>query len=164
MGFSEDIKKFAQKCGDNADQVIRQIVLDIGRSVIEKTPVGNPSLWQNWEKGGVSKNPDHWLVKTGFVGEGYTGGHARGNWSHSIGSRVVQEYDVIDPSGSQSLDRITASIPQKAAGLVHFIQNSVPYIQRLEDGYSKQAPNGMVALTKIEFQTYLQNAVAKVNP
>jgi len=162
MGFAADIKKFAQKCGDNADQVVRKTVLDIGSSLIEKTPVGNPDLWQNWEKGGVGANSDHWLVSTGFVAQGYTGGHARANWSHSIGSRVIHELQAIDKTGRVSLERISASVPMKAAGLVHYIQNSVPYIQRLEDGYSKQAPAGMVGLTKVEFQDYIRKALAEL--
>jgi hypothetical protein len=44
MSFALDIQKFAQKCGANADLVTRKVVLDIGRSLVEKTPVGNPDL------------------------------------------------------------------------------------------------------------------------
>ena len=47
MSFAEDIAKFAAKCNGNADLVVRKVVLDIGRSLVEKTPVGNPDLWQN---------------------------------------------------------------------------------------------------------------------
>lgn len=160
MSFAADISKFVQKCGANADQVVRKTVLDVGRSLVEKTPVGNPDLWQDWGKGGAGANSDHWLVNAGFVLEGYTGGHARANWAHSIGARVIQEFPDIDQTGQASIDRITASVPEKAAGLVHYVQNSVPYIERLENGYSKQAPNGMVALTKVEFQNFIREAVA----
>ena len=84
------------------------------------------------------------------------------NWTHSTGARVVQEIDGIDKSGSITNGRIMASVPQKAAGLVHYIQNSVPYIQALEDGHSRQAPNGMVALTQIEFKDFLTKALAEL--
>ena len=146
MGFSLDIQKFVEKCGKNADTVVRKTVLDIGRSLIEKTPVGNPDLWQN-----PDNKPD-----------GYVGGHARSNWIYSTGTRVVQEIEGVDPSGEKTNERIAASVPVKAAGMVHFIQNSVPYIEALEDGHSHQAPNGFIELTKIEFQGMIKNALAEL--
>jgi hypothetical protein len=146
MSFAEDIKKFAQKAGDNADLVVRKVVLDIGRSLVEKTPVGNPDLWQN-----PDNKPD-----------GYVGGHARANWSHSIGALVNQEFKEIDATGGASIDRIISSVPVKAAGEVHYIQNSLPYMQALEDGHSTQAPAGMVAITQTEFQDYIQKALGEL--
>lgn len=162
MSFAQDIQKFAQHCIDNADLVVRKTVLDIGRSLVEKTPVGNPTLWKDWNKGGVSANQDHWLVKAGFVGEGYVGGHARANWSHSIGALVNQEFKEIDATGGASIDRIVGSVPVKAAGKVHYIQNSLPYMQALEDGHSTQAPAGIVAVTEVEFHDYVEKAIGEL--
>jgi hypothetical protein len=146
MSFALDIQKFAQKCGANADLVTRKVVLDIGRSLVERTPVGNPDLWQN-----PDNKPD-----------GYVGGHARANWSHSIGALVNQEFKEIDATGGASIDRIISSVPIKAAGKVHYIQNSLPYMQALEDGHSTQAPAGMVAITQTEFQDYIQKALGEL--
>jgi len=146
MSFALDIKKFAQHCIDNADLVVRKTVLDVGRSLVEKTPVGNPDLWQN-----PDNKPD-----------GYVGGHARANWSHSIGALVNQEFKEIDATGGASIDRIISSVPIKAAGKVHYIQNSLPYMQALEDGHSTQAPAGMVAITQTEFQDYIQKALGEL--
>ena len=144
MSFSDDIRKFVQKAGSNADKVIRTVCLDIGTSLVGRTPVGDAKYWK-------SKPPP-----------GYVGGHARGNWSHSEGTQVIQEFEGVDPSGGKSINRIVASIPIKAAGKVHYIQNSVPYIEALEDGHSRQAPNGMVALTKVEFQDMVAKATGKL--
>ena len=146
MSFSEDIQKFAQHCIDNADLVVRKTVLDVGKSLVERTPVGNPDLWQN---------PDN-------KPEGYVGGHARANWSHSIGALVNQEFKEIDATGGASIDRIISSVPVKAAGKVHYIQNSLPYMQALEDGHSTQAPAGIVAVTEVEFQDYVQKAIGEL--
>ena len=146
MSFALDIQKFAQHCIDNADLVVRKTVLDVGRSLVEKTPVGNPDLWQN-----PDNKPD-----------GYVGGHARANWSHSIGALVNQEFKEIDATGGASIDRIISSVPVKAAGKVHYIQNSLPYMQALEDGHSTQAPAGMVAITQTEFQDYIQKALGEL--
>jgi len=144
MSFTSDIEKFVKKTGANADKVVRNVVLDIGKSLVMKTPVGDPKYWK-------SKPP-----------KGYVGGHARGNWQHSVGNRVIEEIDCIDKSGRKSIDRIQQSIPQSAAGLVHYVQNSVPYIKRLEEGHSRQAPHGMVALTEIEFKDYMSKALAEL--
>lgn len=144
MSFALDIQKFIEKCGANSDLVVRKTVLDIGKSLVEKTPVGDAEYWAH------------------PAPPGYVGGHARANWTHSVGTRVVQEIAGVDPSGEKTNERIAASVPVKAAGMVHFIQNSVPYIQRLEDGHSHQAPNGFIELTKIEFQNYIQKALAEL--
>ena len=152
MSFALDIKKFAQKAGDNADKVVRKVVLDIGRSLVERTPVGNPDLWQN---------PDN-------KPEGYVGGHARANWSHSVGAPVVQEFDAVDEKDWEghnvSRGRIEAALDEipKMAGKVHYIQNSLPYMQALEDGHSTQAPAGIVAVTEVEFQDYVQKAIGEL--
>lgn len=140
MSLSSDIASFIKKCGGNADTVVRKTVLDIGRRLVERTPVGDADYW---------KSPPP---------KGYVGGHARANWSHSEGVRVVQEIDGVDASGSKSNDRIASSVSVNAAGKVHFIQNSVPYIERLEDGWSRQAPNGMVAVTAAEFSNIVDVA------
>jgi len=47
MSFSDDIARFAKKAGSNADLVTRKVVLDIGTSLVEKTPVGDASYWQS---------------------------------------------------------------------------------------------------------------------
>lgn len=145
MSFSDDINNFAQKAMSNFDKVIRTVVFDIGTSLVERTPVGDAKHWK-------SKPPP-----------GYVGGHARGNWAHSEGVQVIQDIDCIDPSGGKSISRIAASVPIKAAGKVHYIQNSVPYIKALEDGHSRQCPpGGMVALTKVEFQDMVAKATARM--
>jgi hypothetical protein len=144
MSFSLDIANFAKKAGANVDKVVRKTILDIGTRLVERTPVGDAEYWQK------------------PAPPGYVGGHARANWSHSVGTRVVQEIDGIDPSGEVSNSRILASVPEKAGGQVHFLQNSVPYIIPLEDGHSRQAPNGMVAVTVTEFQSFIDGALGSL--
>lgn len=145
MSFSADISRFVQKANGNADAVIRKTVLDIGTRLVERTPVGDADYWK--------KPPP----------PGYVGGHARANWQHSVGSPVVSEVPGTDKDGSGTVAKIAASIPARAGGLVHFITNSVPYIEPLEDGHSRQAPNGMVALTVEEFGGIVNRAAAEVS-
>ena len=152
MSFSEDIEKFAKKCGKSSDTVVRGILMKIGESLVNKTPVGDATHWEHPE----SAPP------------GYVGGHARASWSYSEGVLVSQEFADIDKAKWEEFNvsqvRIMAAMPKKAAGKVHYIQNSVPYIQALEDGHSRQAagPHAIVGRTKIEFQGIIRDAVAGV--
>ena len=79
-------------------------------------------------------------------------GRARGNWSVSISSRDTTVSVDADPSGSGAINAGVSAVqsyPEEGWPSL-FIQNNLPYIERLEDGYSGQAPNGMVALTHSE--------------
>ncbi len=87
-------------------------------------------------------------------------GRFRGNWQLGIGSAPGGTFEVNDKSGESARTRITAEIPAQAAGLVYYIANNLPYAQRLEDGWSKQAPSGMVSLTLAESDSIIDAAVA----
>ena len=154
MGFSDDIAAFAKKAEGNADIVIRKTMVDIGKSLVDRTPVGDPTKWERPE----SAPP------------GYVGGHARANWQHSTGTLKTNEFDDIDGkrwdehnvSEMRIQESLAATIKKKDQ--VHFMSNSVPYILALEDGHSrKQAPKGMAALTKIQFKDYIRIHVGEVN-
>lgn len=74
-------------------------------------------------------------------------GRARANWFTSIGSPSVSVTASTDPSGSSSISSALGAI-SKATGNVLWITNNLPYIYRLEfEGWSKQAPAGMVRVT-----------------
>lgn len=145
--FGLDISAFVAKAKANMNAVTRKVVLDVGTSLVEKTPVGDGALW---------KHPPP---------KGYVGGRARANWSYqenTLAEVLDAAYLAADPSGRETIARIASSIPNIAAGKIHFLVNRLPYIQRLEGGWSTQAPNGMVALTVIEFRNIVAAAVAEV--
>lgn len=164
MSFELDIKKFTQKCGENADKVVKSILFSIAGEIMERSPVGDPSKWQGWDaSASVRDNEAHWLRKAGFVGEEYEGGHFRANWQIGVNAMPQGEISGIDKSGNATLAKIRANIPAKAAGLVYYLTNNVPYAIPLEDGHSKQAPEGIVGLTALKFQSYVNEAVNEVN-
>jgi hypothetical protein len=145
LTFALDLTKFAEKAGASADLVVKKIVLDIGSRLVYRTPVGDPTYW-------LSPAPP-----------GYVGGRARGNWQYSIGEPNTSETGIIDATGENTLGGIDV-VSEGAASQVHYITNTLPYIQRLEDGYSRQAPpQGIVALTVMEYQEIAGNAVSEVN-
>lgn len=74
-------------------------------------------------------------------------GRARANWFTSIGSPSANVTNSTDPSGSSSISSALGAI-SNATGNVLWITNNLPYIYRLEfEGWSKQAPAGMVRVT-----------------
>jgi len=128
--------------GDRMDKVVRGTLLDLSRRVVQRTPVGNPSLW-------ASAPP-----------AGYTGGQAKGNWQASIGSPNTGTTATIDKSGSATLASINGKT-QSAPGNVWYLANNLPYIGRLEfDAWSTQASEGMVRVSLAELQRSINEQIA----
>lgn len=87
-------------------------------------------------------------------------GRARANWMMSIGTlNTTITYDV-DENGQPTVDKGVASLSDYKGGQSIFITNSLPYIMRLEYGWSKQAPNGMVRQAISRFRKLIPGAVA----
>ena len=82
-------------------------------------------------------------------------GRARGNWSVGIGSVGGEARDVEDKSGSLTIaegEQVLAQYAHQQGYPEIVLFNNLPYIERLENGYSTMAPNGMVAVTISELQ------------
>lgn len=141
--FGQDIKKWAEKVKAGEDQVIRSALFQVSGEIIKRTPVGNPALWQ-------SKPP-----------KGYVGGTARGNWLYSINKiNPTHSKKLKDKSGTATLNKLAEGIAN-ATGNVFYLTNSVPYIMRLEyQGWSTQAPAGMVRVSVLEFNEALRKSIA----
>lgn len=84
-------------------------------------------------------------------------GRFKNNWVTSMGSMSTATGGNADPSAGTARTLLKTQVDGWKPGQTIFITNSLPYAMRLEHGYSKQAPAGMVKLT---VQNYAQ-AVAK---
>lgn len=83
-------------------------------------------------------------------------GQARGNWITSIGSPDASSvlFGPYNPSkgagttrtGNTSVNVGVAKIKGAAFGVPIYLNNNLPYIARLNDGYSKQAPRNFFAI------------------
>lgn len=69
----------------------------------------------------------------------------RNNNVVSIGSADFSTTQETDKAGGQSIQRGSAVIAQGQPYSVIYIQNNLPYAERLENGHSKQAPTGVYA-------------------
>ena len=156
--FTLDINRFINRANANADTVTRKVVLSLMRSVIRKSPVGNPDLW-------VALRNGDYVDYTSVHGEiDYVGGRFKANWQYSSGSMPRDTLDAVNSNNGEVISNLAAQVPQQASGKIHYIVNNMPYSIRLENGWSTQAPSGMVGLAISEYQGIVRNAAQEVNP
>lgn len=141
MSFSLDLKRFEKKTSTLVDAVVRKIVIDVATALVYKSPVGDADYW-------IRPAP-----------AGYVGGRFRANWQFRLSAPDTTTSERTDQGGGMTIAGIVGKIPKDAAGKVHYITNSLPYGKRLEEGWSRQAPHGMVGLTVIEFRKVVNDAV-----
>jgi hypothetical protein len=81
-------------------------------------------------------------------------GRARGNWIVSVGAPDHSADGAEDKSsgGLATVSREATKIKAISEPATIFVQNNLPYIEKLENGSSVQAPAGMVAVTIAEIQ------------
>lgn len=119
--FARRMTVRANKIAENTDQLVRKTALAVDREVVTSTPVDQ--------------------------------GRAKSNWIGALGSPARRTRDAYVPgeSGSTEAQNAQAAMDQ-AAGVIAgrregqdiYISNNLPYIGRLNDGYSDQAPSGFV--------------------
>lgn len=71
-------------------------------------------------------------------------GRARGNWQTDIGNPIKEAIDRIDQGGEAAIRQAQAKIASSGMADSLFMSNNLPYIEPLENGSSRQAPQGMV--------------------
>jgi len=85
-------------------------------------------------------------------------GRARGNWQTSVGAPVNGE--IAREGDAAALAEVEAKTPQ-GAGQITYLSNNLPYIVQLEEGSSKQAPEGMVKRNMDRVQKMVDAAIRK---
>lgn len=143
MTFKYDLNKFAVKVEMRSARVMRGTALDLFGMIVEKTPVGNPSLW-------ISKPP-----------KGYTGGRLRGNWQLSINSPASGTFKAIDKTGVRVNAKAHGNVKVADIGDSIWITNNLPYAIEVENGHSTQAPAGMVKTTLLSFKRHVDKNARK---
>lgn len=88
-------------------------------------------------------------------------GRFRGNWQVMIGDVPDGVLDLTDPNGAATISKMTAEVLKLRAGQTITLINNLPYSLKLEDGWSKQAPAGMVKMTVLEFDEAARKAAAQ---
>lgn len=172
-GFADQVKAFTVKVNESADQVLRAIALELLSRLVLRSPVGNPELWAANKAAAESRR----AVRSGASAEGstvgkatlqkmfpfaagahYTGGRFRGAWYVGLVSAPSDIGTTIDPSGDRTIAAGKSVVDGASIGITIWIVNNLPYSERLESGWSKQAPAGIVKVTVAEFQAIVDDA------
>ena len=108
--FSFAVSRFASQTKEKEKLVIRRIAIEVFRRIIHGTPVDT--------------------------------GRAKGNWQCTTGSMASGTVEKLDKSGSATIAAMRAEVSgwTPKDDLPAFITNNLPYIQRLNEGHSEQAP------------------------
>lgn len=147
MSFTLDLTRFVEKAKGNAEEVVRKVGVDMLAKVVDRSPVGNPDLWQS-----------------GVGPAGYVGGRFRGNWQVAFDIRPAQEIDRIDAGGGVTVAAGAAVLSAFNPGVNKvWLVNNVPYAYRLEMGHSTRAPLGVAGVTATEFQSFVNQAVRELD-
>lgn len=113
--FAKRIRKLGQNIERNADKAVRRCALAVDSAVVLATPVDT--------------------------------GRARGNWQVELNTPAVGTTDNLSPSGREAIEQGKARIADYKGGSKEAsinITNNLPYIGRLNEGHSAQAPAGFV--------------------
>lgn len=140
MGFSVDVGNWCKKTApDWIHLVTKRIVFECAERAVMRSPVGDESYWKT--------SPP----------AGYTGGRFRGNWQYQFGRPASGELSIIDKSGGSTIGKIQSSYSANFG--LHTITNNLPYSERIENGWSRQAPRGIVRLIEIEMPSIAREAM-----
>lgn len=122
--FAIDMTKLGRAVPDRADKVVRQLALAADRALVQATPVDT--------------------------------GRARANWQASLGSPAVGVVGSPAPRGTRAFPDPSGANAAVIAGYKGgdsiFLTNNLPYIEALNNGHSKQAPENFVetAIARVE--------------
>jgi len=127
--MSDNFQRFSAAIGEFTDQ-------DIPQKVQQATQkIGLQAL-----RGVVLKTP----VDTG---------RARGNWNVTFGNPSTRVSENRDKPGDNTINKGSGKISRVEPFGRIYISNNLPYILPLENGWSTQAPTGMVSTTVTEIES-----------
>lgn len=138
--FMDTINEWIEQTENRIDDVLQTIAIKVGESVVRLSPIDT--------------------------------GRFRGNWQMSIDSTATSSLLRYDLNGQATIDAIASVANSFTAGQVAYIQNHVLYGNDLEygtyngptakvtdEGFSRQAPHGMVRVTEAQFLNIVNEAV-----
>lgn len=138
--FMDTINEWIEQTENRIDDVLQTIAIKVGESVVRLSPIDT--------------------------------GRFRGNWQMSIDSTATSSLLRYDLNGQPTINAIASVANSFTAGQVAYIQNHVLYGTDLEygnyngptakvtdEGFSRQAPHGMVRVTEAQFLNIVNEAV-----
>jgi len=88
-------------------------------------------------------------------------GRFRASWLSAYGAPDTSDSEAFDKSGSTAIGKLKAKLNLLDTGQFFYFTNSQPYAERLEYGWSQQAPGGMVRLSVASWQSIVEDEIRK---
>lgn len=89
-------------------------------------------------------------------------GRFRNNWNAAGSVPDLKVTEEADKTGTKALAAVTEFTLNYAQWTDITLANNLPYAEKLEYGFSKQAPTGIVRVNVLRFQQLLDQEAAKV--
>ena len=134
MSLTTDLQRIAQRNKAKMVKVAQNSLMRIGGAIVAKSPVDSGRFKNNWMSayGAPDESTTNSFAKT-ELGEG------RG----AVVGKLKAKLDLLD------------------TGQFFYFTNSLPYAERLEYGWSQQAPGGMVRLSVASWQSIVEDEIRK---
>lgn len=84
-----------------------------------------------------------------------------GDWLVGVDTVPSGTTDIYDTEKSGTVVHLQSQVPKEASGHVYTVVNNSEYGWALENGWSLQAPSGMVEKTVIQFERMIQDEINK---
>jgi len=139
--FMDIINEWVEFTEQQIDDTLQTIVMKVGETIVRLSP-----------------------VDTGLF---------KGNWQLSIDKTTSSSLTRTDPDGNATLADMASKVNSFTAGQIAYIQNHVLYGYDLEygtyngptekvtdEGFSRQAPEGMLRITEARFTRIVNEAIA----
>lgn len=145
--FAAEVKAWAEKAKARPETTIRQFMVNLTTELLERTPVGDPSLWKK-------KTPP----------PGYVGGALRANWNFTL--NVADESNGKPPNRSvpDGIDRLNLAISPPITDQAIYLVNAQPYARKIEyEAHSSQAVAGYVRITAVQADEFMAQAIRQTD-
>lgn len=144
--FNLQLDQFAKRVRLSGTTVAKRVAFDVFGRIVRRTPVDTGRARASWN---ISTNQ----ADRSVVGEVRTRLKSGTHAPKGLQQRAVK-------SAVNALQNKNLMGLQVKSGDTIWISNNLPYIVKLEEGHSKQAPAGMVAVSLAEVDTAMSMLVA----
>ena len=152
MSFIKQFRKEREAHISALREITRVATIETINYAINKSPVANPDLWV-WFNPTTQTYVDYVAYK-GYP-EGMTAGRFRSNWFLSTIAPSQRETKEVKPKGAL-IQLLTEQVINSPYSSRYFLTNNLPYAERLDNGWSTQAPNGITAPAALHVNSKLK--------
>lgn len=138
-----DLEALARKSQRKVETVAQELVNDLAEAVIIGTINNRPA---------------------GYPGTPVKTGNARGSWYSQFGGAGGGPSGIKDKAGSITLAKVSVDVSQLKIGDTISVLNGAKYIRALEEGNSKQAPQGFLRIVLNDISRIADGTAARIRP